>query len=1197
MSLSTNLVSGLSSGFDWRSMIDNLMAIEHRRVDLVEADKTEYEDKRTLLQTINTKLLTLKTQAETLASSNAFNLYSSSLSTNSTAYSASDFLSVSTSTSAFPGTHTITMGSNSQVAQTRILSSKSFTENDTALSLSGEFVINGRAAKVESSDDLSDIMDKINNLNVGANATGVTASIMTASLSNYRLILTSDNTGADSFNLLDASSDATDIVSSGLGFIDGTVSIKNLISNGVQSAAFSSSSQSISSMLGITTAQSGSVTIGADGDSDQFAATIDLSKTLTQIASDINDARGTSNILASVVATTDADGVETYRIKLTNATQFGNADNDGDVNNVLQTLGFLEGGTADVAEIHDGSVANTASAVNIAAGTYWDQFDVTLAHGDTISFSGTNHIGEIVTGSYTILTDPAGPGTGDQVSDLLDAIELAFTTKNSDYEVSASIVAGKIRITDSDESGDSQLSLAVVANNEGNDSNLDFGTISASTEGYSRQVQAGQDANITIDGTIITSDSNTIDDVIAGVTLNLLAVETDKTVNMTISRDYNTIKSSVQGLLDSYNGILAEIADQTFYDEETQTAGPLQGDSTLSSIKSNLQNIVVSAITGLPTTINALSLIGINARIDYSDPKNNGQLTIDDDLFKDAFEDNFHGLKRIFVAEGTTTDGDVEYVYHTNGTVAGTYDVNITQAAAQASVTGTTDLSSGLSEAENLIITDTVTGRVAEIVFDGTESDLNEIVTDINSELSAEYTEVHYSSTANTKTAGAGGGAITNLTKWSEINGAGVTTNDTIAISGTRRNNTSVQNTYTITDTDDTVQGFLSFIETLYENEVSAYLDATGKLVLQDNTAGDSQLAITVGENREGGGNLNFGALETGNAGGVEGRNALDITASASGNNLQISHDNYGSSEGFTISQTLRVAEQQEIVTTAVTNTTAASDGKAYVIGATTWDEIDGYTPDTGDTLTIWGTDPDGTAINAGKAANYSLYSGSYQDIDSLLTTIESVFGNVDARLEQGRIVVEDLDGGDGSLAVNIQYNGSGSLTLGDGSDNLEVAQTRDTDLGLVNGAHSGLDVQGTINNESAGGSGRSLTGDVPGTGETTSVEGLTIRYTGALTGDQGSVTVTMGVAELFNRVLYDITNAADGYLDYRLESLAYRIEDFEDNIEEMEARLNRKMEVMVNKFVAMELALANIQNQSDWLAAQVSASFSGWGI
>ena len=1192
MSLSTNLISGLSSGFDWRSMIDQIIAIDQNRVDLIADDKTEYETKLDILQSINTKLLSFKTQAATLARSNAFNVFASSLSTNSTAYSASDFLSVSTSSSASPGAHTITMDSNSQVAQARISSSKSFSSNETALGLAGEFAINGRAVKVDTSDDLTDIQDKINNLNTGTNATGVVASIMTVSSSNYRLILTSEDTGAEAFTMFDASSDAQNILSSGLGFIDGSVSIKNLISNGVQSEAFSSSAQSVASMLGITTAQSGTVTLGANGDSDQFTVSIDLSKSLADIASDINDEEPTSNISASVVETTE-DGVTTYRLKIENATQFGDATNDGDANNVLQTLGFLEGGTAGVSEIHDGSVANTASSSNIEATTYWDQFDATLADADTISFSGTNHIGETVTGSYTIDTGTVAVGDGDQVQALLTAIQDAFTAKNASYQVSATIVDGKIRITDSTSGGgDSQLSLTVVANNEGNDSDLDFGTISASTEGYSREVQAGQDANITIDGTTISSDSNIINDVIAGVTLNLLTVEADKTVNITISRDYNTVKSSVQGLLDDYNDVLADIREQTYYDEETQTPGILQGDSTLNSIKSNLQSIVVSTITGLPTTLNALSLIGINSQIDFSDHKNDGQLTIDEDTFKEAFEDNFQGLRRIFVAEGSTTDGDVEYIYHTDDTVAGEYDVNITQAATQASNTGTSDLSSGPGGAETLTITDTATGREAEIVFDGSEGNLTEIVNAINSELSAEYTEVHVSDTANT----AASSAVTYLTKWSEIDSTTVNTNDSITVSGTRRNGNSVEDTYTITDTDDTLQGFLSFVEELYEYEVSAYFNSSGELVLDDNTIGDSSLSITITEKNEGSGSdLDFGTLNTSNTGGQDGRDAMDITASASGNYLQITHDYYGSANGFTIAQNLSVAEQKEVYASDTANTTAASDGKAYVIGTTQWDELYNTTVDTGDTISISGFKHDGTTPVSG---TYSLYSGGYQDIDSLLTYIEgTVFsaGEVDARIENGKIVVEDLTTGDGDLSIALTCNNQGTnsdLDLGA----IALSTTRDTDLGLVNGTHSGLNVQGTINNEPATGSGRTLTGDAPGSGETTSVEGLTIRYAGTGSGAQGSVTVTMGVAELFDRILYDITNASDGYLEYRLESMAERIDDFQEDIEKMEARLNKKMERMINEFVAMETALAKIQSQSDWLAGQINASFSAWG-
>ena len=95
MSLSTNLVAGLSSGFDWRTMIDQLMEIEHKRVDLVEDQKAEYENKLSEWQSFNTKLLSLKTAATDLSDTEDFDVYTSDMTSNSSTVDAPDLLSVS----------------------------------------------------------------------------------------------------------------------------------------------------------------------------------------------------------------------------------------------------------------------------------------------------------------------------------------------------------------------------------------------------------------------------------------------------------------------------------------------------------------------------------------------------------------------------------------------------------------------------------------------------------------------------------------------------------------------------------------------------------------------------------------------------------------------------------------------------------------------------------------------------------------------------------------------------------------------------------------------------------------------------------------------------------------------------------------------------------------------------------------------
>ena len=1189
MSLSTNMISGLSSGFDWRSMIDQLIAIEHQRVDLIVDKKTEYQTKVSMLQSINTKLLSFKTKAGILASSDSFNIFTSSLSTDSSNYSASSFFSVSTNTSAAPGTHTITMNSNSSVAQARQISSKSFSTYDTGLDLTGEFVINGRAVNVESSDDLNDIMIKINNLNSGDNATGVTASILTASSSNYRLILMSDETGEDAFTIFDASADGVNILSDDLGFTDGSTSVKNYVSNGFQSEAFSSSTQAVGSMLGLSSAQDGTVTIG-----NCNLITINLAEdSLTDIAEAINERAGdlTSNVRASVVSTTE-DEVTTYRLKIENTT--GSTDDD----NVLQTLGLLKGVQGDVAEVHTGAEALHSDGVGtpIVAGTAWDAVRDSngtlcdVADGDIILIKGTKHDGTVVNTSFTLVSTAA---INDAGNNFLTAIETAFGS------VTATIDAGKIKVTD-DMAGDSQLSVSLICQNNVSGGTLDFGTVSATTEGYTMETQAGLDANIIIDGTAVSSSSNIIDDVIAGVTLNLLTVEDlepaddDVHVTVTVSRDNNTIKSSVQGLLDAYNDVVSDINAQFAYNEETETSGLMQGDSTLYSIRSSLQDIVASAITGLPTTINALSLIGITTRIDIVSHGNDGTLAIDDDDFMDALEDNFNGVRRLFVAEGTTTDGDVQYINHSNDTVAGDYTVNITTAATQAEVSGTKVLTDGIGDGNVETVTIKQGSRVAGITLydaDGENgTSIDNIVNAINSEFDTEYAQSLMGSVKNT-TDVAQTTSITSSTTWDAVYSSGVSAgllkdegeNDyeyEITFTGHKKNGTEVSGSYTINDAgSDTVQGLLSAIEAAYGYEVSAGINTYGHLVVTDDTTGDSSFDITITEPKS----LNFGDVTTSNLVG------------------------------------------------SVRNTKTAGAGGGPITDSTEWDEIEGGSLQNDDVIKFAGWTVDGGPVEGSFTVNLGIEG--QKTVGDFLDEIESAYdfkssGGVTASIVDGRIVITDgttnstlgieifepsnrtldfgalaggvtgryevdvtasNDGSDKLVLTHDEYGSSASFTV-------QLSENPSVDLGLTNQTHSGVDVVGTINDESATGSGQALTGDAPESGETTSVQGLVIKYTGTGTGAQGNVKIVMGVAELFDRILDDITNAADGYLDYRIESMGNRIDDFEDNIEEMEARLNRKMESLINRFVAMELALSKIQTQSNWLSAQIGASFSGWG-
>ena len=1169
MALSTNLISGLSSGFDWRSMIDQLMKVEHQPVDLVDNKKKEYQDKLTFFQDMNSRLLSFKTTAQALSDNDAFNVFKTALSTTSTNYSASEFLTVTANSYAMPGSHTITMNANSSVAQARKISSKSFSSYDMALGLSGEMILNGRALKIETTADLQDIMNQINNLNSGSNATEITASILTVSADNFRLVLTGDNTGEDSFNIFDAGSDAQNLLSSGLGFTDGTTSVKNILSNGAQSEAFSSSTQSVASLLGISTAQTGTITLGAAANPNRFTVALNLGDSLTDIAGDINTAAAAagSNISAGVVSATE-DGVTEYRLKIANTTSFT------DANHVLETLGILAGDHGDTAEIHLSDTANTKTSLagggNIATTTQWGEINTgsdtnNITVNDTITFSGLNHIGTVVSDSYTI-TDKA-----DTVQGLLTKIRNAFAAVNGgDYAVTASIENGKIKLTD-DITGDSLLSLNLTTNNEGGGT-LNLGTLSAATEGYTMQLQEGRDANVIIDGTAVTSATNIIDQAIAGVTLNLLNVEAGSTVTLQVNRDYNSIKTSVQGLLDTYNDVILEINKQFAYDEKTKSAGLLQGDGTLSSIKTDLIDIVGSAITGLPATLNALPLIGIHTTIDYTAPLNNGKLTLDNTDFMAALQSNFQGLRRVFVAEGSTTDANVEFIAHGNKTVAGEYSVDITQTATQANVTGTEILTNGIGAADIESLTITQNSKTAFIFLNGAAgqngSSIDNMVNAVNSELDTQYTQSVIGNVKNTTDA-AQTTAITNTTTWNNVYSGGVAAGladgEIITFVGQRQNGAAVSGSYTITDAAaDTLQGLLSAIESAFGNEVSAGINSYGYLSVTDKTAGNSSLGISV--TGPAGKSLDFGAITTSNlVGGV--RNT------AGGN---------------------------------------------AVVETDTWSNIDGQTLAGGEVIKYAGYKANGEAVEGSYTVNLADQLGVF------LTKIETDFGgDVTAALQDGRLVLTQ-GSSNSTLGLNIVAPVAGGVDFGtlsggtngryalsitaskDGSDHLVLTHNdyggtatfaldqSGADLGLGT-VTAGLDVTGTINGEAATGKGQLLTGDAPAAGVTVSVEGLSIKYTGTATGSQGTIKVTMGAAELFERTLYNMTNTIDGYLDFRMKSISESVHGLDDQTKEMEDRLNRRMEMLVNRFVVMETALSRIQNISNWLSGQITAANSSW--
>src|SRR5262249_7735748 len=66
-----------------------------------------------------------------------------------------------------------------------------------------------------------------------------------------------------------------------------------------------------------------------------------------------------------------------------------------------------------------------------------------------------------------------------------------------------------------------------------------------------------------------------------------------------------------------------------------------------------------------------------------------GHLSLDTTKFTNAFNTRYTDVQKIFSEQGTSANGELQFVASSNSTQAGTYAVNIAQAATKASVTTT----------------------------------------------------------------------------------------------------------------------------------------------------------------------------------------------------------------------------------------------------------------------------------------------------------------------------------------------------------------------------------------------------------------------------------------------------------------------------------------------------------------------------
>ena len=453
---------------------------------------------------------------------------------------------------------------------------------------SGSFTVNsevtgGNVTIENGSDTLAEVKDAINAADIG-----VTASILKQSDSNYALVLKSEE-GAQ--NAMRISSSSSKTVSQTTAGVEGsTAEIQSV-------AGFASSDLS---------ALSGKTLFLHDGTNSLSVEFSSAPSNLAAVVSAITSTSGYSDMNFTVTSGTNA-------LTLTYDSSDGNVDLSSvsvlstggpDDSNLYYITNYDTSGTGafnpanglSVSQTTQGVTGSTAEVQSVAGFT---ASDISALSGKTLFFhDGTNDL------SVSFSSAPAD----------LAAVVSAITSATGYSDMNFSVSAGSNALTLTYDASDGDVALANV--------------------GYLGTVESvsASDANLSVDGVSVTRTSNTITDLIDGVTLTLNSTTSSAEI---ISGNWDSSNAllALQVFVDQMNSSISNLKALTDRGSSTSDPGALAGDPLASYLLKQLTSLTTQAIEGYADESIYLTNFGVLTELD-------GTLSIDEDKFKSYFSEN-----------------------------------------------------------------------------------------------------------------------------------------------------------------------------------------------------------------------------------------------------------------------------------------------------------------------------------------------------------------------------------------------------------------------------------------------------------------------------------------------------------------------------------------------------------------------------
>lgn len=604
--MGTTNIGGLVSGVKWTDLIDQIGEAEKARsITPLQTQLSSGEKRRTAWNDLSGLVTRLQTASDNLRLGSAFTNFSTTASAST--QTSRTLVSATASAAARPGAYKVEVV---ELARAEKLSGSVIADATAALNLTGTFTVAGQTVTLAPTDSLEGVRDRINALNAGSTASRVTASVLTTAAGQRRLVLSADNVGSAGTGL----ADGPEGVLRDLGFLD------------TRSRAVPSVGLAVAAALGVTSPPPSSIRVGG--------RTISVDLAVDSIASIIAKIRAAGG--QAEVQTETVGGVPSHRLSVggtvTATADPGSAD-------VIAALGFSAGGQSSVQQVlASGNAFQDASNNPATSNTRLTDLRANgvalgVNVGDTLTFSGLRGDGSAVTTSFVV-------GGADTLATLLSQLNDPTSGFGAGTRPATATVDedGRLRLNDRT-GGESRLRLSMTLSPAlGGSPQALLGSFGTETVGRSRAMSVGSDAQLKVDGVLLTRPSNTVTDALDGVTLNLLQSEPGTEIDVTVTRDLDASVKAINDFAKAFNDVVSFSAGQQLDGQ------PLRGNSELRRILSSftqaLRTEVPSAGAFTRGTLAGMTLL------------RSGALEVNDTRVRDALNANLSGVQALFGTAG-----------------------------------------------------------------------------------------------------------------------------------------------------------------------------------------------------------------------------------------------------------------------------------------------------------------------------------------------------------------------------------------------------------------------------------------------------------------------------------------------------------------------------------------------------------------